>query len=491
MHNKKFVIIILISLLSIRVFPQQDFLILYKSKKFSEILKKGSEIGYGSLDMSQKLLYLESQARTGKGHEAIPEILKILNKKPVQSKTQTTASIIYHSTGKIKKAKKYINQALTLDSNNVKALFTKALILTDQHKINQATDILSMLIQRYPDYIKTRLYFLIGKRICKASGNPARMVDFLKTHLKYLEKENRKDFIKAQIELYQRFINKPLFHIESTKDEVEIPLVNFKNSKYKCLIFKHKNKKYYILLDTGNSPGWTLHEPELKDILISQKGNEDSISTGSVKGKLRSYQIVTDKIDLGDFSVNNLTGSYFRKPRKRYFDGNINPYFIENRVVTMDFINNKFILRTRDKFEEYLKSNEEYHRSVIKVIGTAWPFVPVHLNGYASGLAMIETGAEDLSLKLEYAKSINLPLTPKTKMWQGKKYHHHETDQLFVNIGNHVMMRNNSEVWPVRFHDELTGLFDSVMIGPYALDGKYILSFDPFENRIILETKTH
>ena len=106
MPNKKFVIIILISfLISIRAFPQQNFSMLYKSKKFSEILTKGSGIGYDSLDMNQKLLYLEAQARTGKGHEAIPEILKILNKKPIQSTTQTTASIIYHSTGKIKKAK--------------------------------------------------------------------------------------------------------------------------------------------------------------------------------------------------------------------------------------------------------------------------------------------------------------------------------------------------------------------------------------------------
>ena len=148
------------------------------------------------------------------------------------------------------------------------------------------------------------------------------------------------------------------------------------------------------------------------------------------------------------------------------------------------------MLRTKEKFDTDLKAKENYRITKLKVYGAFWPFIKVNVNGYAPGLAMIETGAEDLSVKLEYARRINLNLEPAVKTWRGKEYKFEKTKNLIVKAGSHIFMRDESEVWPVRFTDDLTGLYDSIMIGPYALNGNYILSFDPFANRIILESRS-
>ncbi len=465
---------------------QGDLDSLYFNTRFTQIVKKCDSLKYENLNTDQKLLYFESQARTAKGHKAIPGILKMLSKYPHQSRILTTAAIIFHSVGELDQANNYVNQALKFDGSNYKVYLTKALLLCDKHKHEQALEYLDKAKEYYPENRYSKLFNQASVKIGKAAQNSTYLYNYYINLQKNTSKN--KESIKNKVEIYKKLKDEELFHVQTDQDKVVVPMVNFKNSKYKCLVFRHNGKDYNILLDTGNSPGWTLHEPALQEKLVSQKGNRGSIQTGSVQGKLKSYGLVTDNLDFGSFKIKNLTGKYFKKPRKRYFDGNINPYFIENRVVTMDFINNKFILRTKEKFDRYLETRDNYKITDLKVYGAFWPFVKVNVNGYAPGLAMIETGAEDLSVKYEYAKKINLNLKPAVKTWHGKEYKFHETQGLFVRAGNHHLIREKSEVWPVRFNDDLTGLYDSIMIGPYALNGKYILSFDPFENRVILES---
>lgn len=486
---RSIIIILLMNLIISTAAPiQGNFKSLYFNTEFSKIVKKCDSIDYDNLGLDQKLLYLESQARTAPGHKGLPRILKILAKQPQQSKILTTAAIIYHSTGQIEQACKYVNKAIHINDENYKAYLTKALLLCDKHKYQLALENLEKAKVYTQDYRKSKLLNETELKILKASQD----TDSLYNYYRGLRKNAciNKEYLDRIIEIYKDLNGEKLFNIQTNQDKVVVPMVNFKNSKYKCLELNINGKGYNILLDTGNSPGWTLHEPDLQDKLVAKKGGQGSMRTGSVEGKLKSYDLLTEKLNFGSFSINNLTGKYFKKPRERYFDGNINPYFIKNRVVTMDFINNQFILRTKEKFDRDLKAKENYKITKLKVYGAFWPFIKVNVNGYAPGLAMIETGAEDLSVKLEYAQRINLNLEPAVKTWRGKEYKFEKTKNLIVKAGSHIFMRDESEVWPVRFTDDLTGLYDSIMIGPYALNGNYILSFDPFANRIILESRS-
>ena len=59
---------------------QGDLDSLYFNTRFTQIVKKCDSLKYENLNTDQKLLYFESQARTAKGHKAIPGILKMLSK---------------------------------------------------------------------------------------------------------------------------------------------------------------------------------------------------------------------------------------------------------------------------------------------------------------------------------------------------------------------------------------------------------------------------
>ena len=54
-------------------------------------------------------------------------------------------------------------------------------------------------------------------------------------------------------------------------------------------------------------------------------------------------------IDFGDFKINGLPGLYIPKPRPDFYDANLNPSFIRNRVVTIVFVHTIYIVSCESK----------------------------------------------------------------------------------------------------------------------------------------------
>jgi|GEM_PF-1311593 len=460
---------------------------LFREARFDAVVAMLQSTAEAPLDRHSELLFLESMARLGRAFEIRPRILELLSGEPPAADLYATASAVFLAAGDIQAAEHFITLAQALDPDHHGALLNRTLLLIEQQHHAAAEATWAKVRRLYPALAQSRLGILVSRRLYQSSRNP----DALRA---LRPEKNIGPDVPTQggpdtgiDSIYEDLPADTWFAVDTTGERVSVPLVNFGDTFYKCLIYEHQEKHYRILLDTGNAPGWTLHEPALQSVLVSRRGGGSRISTGSVDHELDSYHLRTDLLDFGSFTVQHLTGSFFAKPRENYFDGNLNPFFIRNRVVSMDFVHNRLLLRTAEAFREDRQSWPAGTYGEVAVYGHCWPFIPITVNGYAHGLAMLETGAEDISVKLEFARSIHLPLQEAVKEWRGQSYNYHQTD-LTVMVDTLVFHRPASEVWPVRFHDPLTGMADHVMIGPWALEGKYILTFDPFQRKVYLQT---
>lgn len=465
---------------------------LYLNTEYTEIIKKLESKDFKHMAVEEQLLYTECKARTGGGYLVLRDLNTLIAKKKPDDNILAVAGILYHAMGHMETARKHLNSALAINPHNSKALLAKALLMLYFRDFDKAEQYFSRAGAENPALSRSRLYQNFGLEIYHASRN----IDKILEHYQLLiasAKERAKPDTARKFQLDARMMEQVkgqrLYQVSTRSQRVELPIVNHsKNDFYKCLQLKIGGESYNVLLDTGNAPGWVIHNGKLLEELTNLTGNEGQVSTGSVEKKLSSRSILTREITFEGLNLKNLKGIFFNKPRPGYFDANLNPLYIRDRVVTMDYANNKFILRSKKQFDNDLAKETRDSWSKLPLYGYEWPFIPAEINGYARGLAMIETGAEDVSIKLEFAQHIHLPLTPKTKTWRGKEYNYHETS-IDVLVGIHLFHRPKTGVWPKRFYDTITGLYDNIMIGPWALEGKYILSFDPFDRVVILQSR--
>jgi hypothetical protein len=253
--------------------------------------------------------------------------------------------------------------------------------------------------------------------------------------------------------------------------------------------FEARDTKFSVLLDTGNLAGWTIHNPELLDILRSLRGGRILLEIGTHPSLLEGYSVFTEKLDFKNLNVAGLIGLYVPKPHRDFCDATLNPCFIRNRVVTLDFAGRRLILRTKDEFEQDLKAQPQGKASRHPWQGSGCVFLPVSCGG-EEALALIETGADDVSVRLDFARQHGFPLLAKTRfLASGEKISYHETRRSLT-LGPFVFEREAAEVWPFsRLSDPISGLAPDVVIGPRALAAGFALSLDPFSNQVILEMR--
>ena len=149
------------------------------------------------------------------------------------------------------------------------------------------------------------------------------------------------------------------------------------------------------------------------------------------------------------------------------------------------------MLRTKARFEKDLAASPGNGKGLYRLpwYGYKYPFIPVVIDKkQKQGLAMVETGAEDIAFRFDFIDALQLPLTPREKyLANGKVFRYHQA-RVTLMVGGFRFQREAAEVWPFKeFHNRLTGLTADAVIGPTAFKGKYSVSFDPFDNQIILK----
>jgi hypothetical protein len=463
---------------------------LYYDAKFAEIIRLSEKEDYLSLSLKDKLIYIESLARSGKNESAERKINQILQNSPQSSDILSVRAIIALSKGRFSESEQYINKALALNSDSLKAQLCKVMLLLFKREFEKASALFITISEKSEFWKKSNLLYLVGIEVFNAAGHTKRLSNLYKFHLNTTEEKskNYKKELKAKYRFYKKLEKKQLFSLDSPLKEVSVPLKDQTlYYRHKVLLIESKNQDYKVVLDTGNSTGWFIHNRDLKKNVMSRQGGKVYTMIGSEAGYFDGYQIISNVINFKNFKLLNVAGVYVPKPNRDFYDANLNPLFIRDYVVTLDLINNRFTLHTAEEYANHLSTllDEDYLK--LKWFGYENAYVPVSVLG-RKGLAMIETGAEDVAINLNFARKLNIRLNPKTRyLANGKKYQYYKTAPIDISIGKWSIKRESAEAWPLdRFFKRVSGLTPDIILGPKVFEGKYSVSFNPSSNEVIL-----
>ncbi|MBU1320423.1 MAG: hypothetical protein KKG33_12630 [candidate division Zixibacteria bacterium] len=467
---------------------------LYYEMDYDSVIALLEEKPTDSLVLNDRLVLLESRARSGHGHQALAQIDGIVDLFPRNDTIYTAAAIVYHSVGRFTKAQEFIKWALRMNPDNFKALHEHAMLSLHTGDCEDADSCLSEAIARRPDLESTTFCTWTASEIYRAC------LFAESSSIIYKDRAERFDSLgdraeagncRKTSEMHSQLIGRDMFSIETDSDKVVLPLVDFEEgSSHKCLVLTIDGKDYLVLLDTGNAAAWTIHSNDLRRKLISLSGGFTSSRTGLDNRGTASQNIVTDSIVIGNVKFRNLVGLFFRKPSEHYYDANLNPFWIRDHVVTIDLARNELILRSKERFESDMATVPRSSITRLPCYGYDRPYVPVMINSSAVGMALIETGAQDISLRREFADFMGLQYSERIITDTDGKEHIVGTAEVQAQVGEFSFYRPSAWIWPMRFHNKITGVYDHIMIGPLALEGQFVLSFDPFARTAILQKYT-
>ncbi len=470
-----------------------DLLNLYMKAEFPLIVDYLKKKDFKALSLSEKLLLVECMARTAQGARAEEKLNEILADYPPSSESLTTAGIVNFSNGKLKEAKKYIDTALLLDSDCKKASLAKIMLLLYFQRYQEAQALYEEFSKKHPGWAKSYLFYLIGVEVYSASRNPVKMSLLYKRKANQYKNEDKRahENLKKNANFFQKASQGQTFQVITQLDNVVIPFKeSLDQSRYATVLIRIKDKEFKVLLDTGNSVGWIIHSRDLNELLQSRRGGRLLTQIGTQSGLFYGHHIYCDYVDLGDVKIDHVFGAFVPKPHPSFHDANLNPAFIRDRVVTLDFIRETLVIRTKEKFARDLSSaisGQFKHFTTLPWYGYEHAYIPVIAEGEKNVLAMIETGAEDIALRLDFARKYHLPLKPEVKYLATGEIIHYFKTPLKITAGGFHFNRNAADVWPLdRFYDRITGLSPTVFVGPTALKGKLTVSLDPWEKTIVL-----
>lgn len=465
----------------------------YWEAKFSLIVDYFQKKDFKELPLKEKLLYIECLARTAQSQVAEEKLNQVLADQPLSGDILATAGIVYFSMGRLKETEEFIDKALLFDPDHQKASLAKIMLLLYLQQHREAEALFEKFVKKYRLLADTFLVYLVEAELYTASRNLRKISRLYERRANKFRKSEKRAYknLKKSSQLFRKASRGETFYVTTGKDKVAVPFAEpLKQEQFAVLYLTIKGKNFKVLLDTGNEVGWIIHSSELNKSLNSKKGGIGLIQIGTEEGILHGTHIYSKRVDFGDFSINHLTGTYIPKPHQRYHEANFNPAFIRNRVVTLDYIGEQLILRTKERFDQDLNSvaaSQPDHFTKLPWYGYKHAFVPVKVGGKTNALAMIETGAADIALKLDFARKFQLNLEPAVRyVSTGKAFRYHKTS-IKISAGLFQFERRVAEVWPLdRFFNRITGLTPDVIIGPSALRGRFALSLDPFDKKIIL-----
>jgi hypothetical protein len=434
-----------------------------------------------------EMLLLCSLARGGRGFEALPRAEALLRSRPNDAGVRATAATVYLAVGRMEDAAREADAALSLNPSEPEGWLARAALALMHHDGSGALDALREAESAEPRLHSALITHIPAVRAARAVRDPdvlARVMDARARHLE--ERAASGDDAREEATMLREGARGTLFSVTSHDDLVILPFTPcWEESPYRCVGLEADGKEYRVLLDTGNQPGWTVHAPQLLEALPHHLGSPSSITTGSVDTALVSRRLVTERMELGEAVISALPGHFFPKPREPWFDANLNPFFIQDRVITLDYVQGRTLLRTKERFDRDMAAVDPSAVTAVPLYGTDWGFVPILVNG-VSGWCMIETGAEVFSLSRGFAERSGIPLTEATMVFREREYQYH-TAQVEVEVGGLPFLSDSAAVWPARILEPSLGMFYDAIMGPGSLEGRFVLSYDPFDRKVVLE----
>ena len=470
---------------------KKDFDHLYKMGQFSSCVTILDRSGFANLSIQDKFTYIECLARSARRGEAEKLLLKTMKDSAPSCLSHATSAIVCTSLGRFAEAERFLEQAFRTDPECQKARAALMQLELYTQNSRQAQKTFEESVKGDSDWGEGPFTHLLGMEVYGAVGNMGKIAELyedLADRYRKLDDRMYQNFRKNS-RIYRRQGGRLAFQAQSNGDRVTLPFVE-QAGTWNCpaVSLKIDDILYTVLLDTGNRAGWTIHSRELEKKLKNRSGGTVLTQIGAEEEMIHGHYLLTKQIHFRNFALQHVPGIFVPKPSPDYPDANMNPLFIKDRVVTMDFIHNELILRSRDRFLDDLQRASSQAKKPLSLpwYGYEQAFLPVRINDEHRALAMIETGAEDITLNLDFARRTRLVLEPAVKYLRtGKEFLFHITP-IQMQIGRFRILREETQVWSLeKMADPLSGLMPDVLLGPDFFKERFVLTFDPYR-RIIL-----
>ncbi len=460
----------------------------YEARRLGEVLAALPDSSFAGLPLAHQLLHLLAEARGARGYHALDQLQAVLARHPDDPAVRATAAVVYHAAGRLDDAAAHARAALDADPGQVEAWRAVAMLRLHRHDPGGALAAYREARRAAPDRVGGFWDVLFGQSIAEGLGEGAVRADALEARARVHEAAGSAEAAveaRDRASLYRLVAGLPFFTGTSRADAVVLPFERcFESTPYRCIDLLAGGTAYRVLVDSGNEYGFGVHSPGLRDAIATYRGGTTSVTTGSVDTAMAASDFFADSVILGGLVLHNVPAVASPKVREPYWDANLNPFFIRGRVVTLDYVTGRMIARTSDRFHRDLaRSSNPVAR--VPMYDPDRPYIMADVNGHRA-TAVIETGAEILSLTAEFADLAGLPLRSGTRRWRDQLLDVRRTD-VDVAIGGLPFFSDSVEAWPGRVGDLCTGLLYDVVVGPGSLEGRFSLSYDPFDRVVVLE----
>ena len=487
-----FIVVFLLLHLSAKNKNKTDLDHLYKMAQFSRIAAIFKKSGFETLSSQNKFLYIECLARSAQRIEAEKLWHETKPKNAFSSQAHLTAGIVHSSRGQFVEADYHLKQALLQDPEHPQTQIAMMMLELYLQEYRKAEGMYEEFMKGNPEWAESYLFHLLGVEVYGSVRNIAKIAELYKTQadkLRKLDIKQRQNFQKSS-RLYQKESKNKAFQSKTTSNRVALPFVELTNKdSYATISLEIKDKRYKVLLDTGNRVGWTIHSRELEKRLKHRPGGTVLIQIGAEEGMLHGHLLLTKRVDFRNLVLQHMPGMYVPKPHPDFPEANLNPLFIRDRVVTLDFRNKELILRTKERLHEDIMQVSSQSKKIVTLpwYGYEQAFIPVVVNNTHKALAMVETGAEDITVNLDFAQWHRLVLEPAIKYLPTcKEFPFHKTP-FQMSIGHFRMQRWKADVWSLeRLADPITGFMPDILLGPDLFKERFVLTFDPYQKLILI-----
>lgn len=463
-----------------------DLVALYEEREIRAVLTALPDSMFPDLALEDQLLHLLTDARRGAGQHAAEQLAPVLAARPDDPAVLATAAVVHHAAGDLETAARLARSALDADPGQVEAWRADAMLRLHHHDGDGALASYRESRRAAPERTGSVWDLILGVSIAEQLADGGIRADVHEARARALEAAGATDEAmgeRKRAALYRTVAGLPFFTATTRSEMVVLPFgLCSPGSPYRCVQLRAEDAEYQVLLDSGNEYGFGVHSPALRVALASHTGGGTTVTTGSVDTAFAATDLFADSLLLGDLVLHHVPGlASLREPAR--YDANLNPFFIRGRVLTLDYVTNRLIVRTKARFDRDMESATAVAR--VPVYDLDRPYVRAMVNGRPA-TAVLETGAETLSLTSQFAGREALPLREGTRKWGSRMLDVRRTD-VDVEIGGMPFFSDSVEVWPGRVFEGCTGLVYDVVIGPGSLDGRFSLSYDPFDRVVVVE----
>ncbi len=128
-------------LFTLKSYPENSEISIHKfylGARFPEIVQYFEKKDYRSLELADKLVYIESLSRVSRAASALEKLEPLLVEQPSNPDVMAAAGVVYMSQGRLDKSKECIHRSLRIKPGTLSVILSLVSLLLEYREFNEA-----------------------------------------------------------------------------------------------------------------------------------------------------------------------------------------------------------------------------------------------------------------------------------------------------------------------------------------------------------------